>query len=216
MTKGGSHLQLVAEGPMDVFLIGNPQLTYFKKVIPRIPHFAIESVPMYFQGTPNFGKKFTCEIQRHGDLLGPLFLEISLPAPPSFVQGQSGEWVNSIGHTLIQDINIEIGEEEIDKQTGEWMEIWTQHTIPGAKRDAFNKMIGRIEGYPASTGFTGPMTLMVPLHFWFCRDPGQYLPLVSIQHKRIRINLTLRPLDKLVIRPSNTLVKLTKTLKLRN
>lgn len=204
MTKGGSHLQLVAEGPMDVFLIGNPQMTFFKKAITRTTQFAIESVPMTFQGTSNFGKKLTCEIQKHGDLLGPLMLQISLPAPPSFIEGQPGEWVNSIGHALIQDINIEIGEEEIDKQTGEWMEIWTQHTVPAAKREAFNKMIGRIDGYPASTGFNGPMTLMIPLHFWFCRDPGHYLPLVSIQHKKIRINLTIRSLEKLVVRPDNT------------
>ena len=196
MSRGGGQLQLVAEGKEDIFLTGNPQITFFKKVYRRHTPFAIESKPMYFQGTANFGQRLICEVPRIGDLLGPLFLEVSLPAI-KFTTGIPAAYVNSIGHALIQEVAVEIGEDQIDRQTGEWMEIWTQHTVSASQRAAFNEMIGRAEGYSLST-LTGPRKLMIPLHFWFCNDPGLYLPLVAMKSQRIRVVLTLRPLDQIV------------------
>ena len=118
MTGGGGLLQLVAMGKQDVFLTGNPQITWFKMVYRRHTNFAIESQPMYFDGDPDFGKKLTCLVPRRGDLLGGVFLDVSLPALTLASTGAPVSYVNSIGHALIKEISIEIGEQEIDKQTG--------------------------------------------------------------------------------------------------
>ncbi len=196
----GGLLQLVAQGKQDVFLTGNPQMTWFKMVYRRYTNFAVESQPMYFDGTPDFGKKITCNVPRRGDLLSQVFLEVTLPALNLLnADGSIGpavSYVNSVGHALIQEITIEVGEQEIDRQNGEWMEIWSNYTTTKDKQTGFYNMIGKVDGYSPPTLY-GPIKLYIPLHFWFCRNPGLALPLIALQYHPIRINLTLRPLNKL-------------------
>lgn len=258
MTQGGGLLQLVAIGKQDVFLTGNPKVTWFKVVYRRHTHFAIESQQMYFDGTPNFGQKLTCLVPRFGDLLGPMFLKITLPqlylSPTSFTPPAAGPvkvgYVNSPGHALIQEISLQIGEQEIDKQTGEFMELWSQLTTDASQREGFQQMIQQRPGYPfldygnnapdvsggnvtvAKSIFSrengnplldvsgvavsggairpttqypqayddpimGPVTLYVPLRFWFNKNPGQYLPLLAMQYHPVRLNITLAPLQNM-------------------
>jgi len=196
----GGLLQLVAQGKQDVFLTGNPQMTWFKMVYRRYTNFAVESQPMYFDGTPDFGKKITCNVPRRGDLLSQVFLEVTLPAlnllNADGSKGPAVSYVNSVGHALIQEITIEVGEQEIDRQNGEWMEIWSNYTTTKDKQTAFYNMIGKVDGYSPPTLY-GPLKLYIPLKFWFCKNPGLALPLIALQYHPIRINLTIRPLNKL-------------------
>jgi hypothetical protein len=196
MTGGGGLLQLVARGKQDIFLTGNPQMTWFKMVYRRHTNFAIESMPMYFDGDPDFGKRITCLIPRRGDLLGQVFLEVTLPALTLSSDRSAASYVNAIGHALIQEISIEIGEQEIDKQTGEWMEIWSNLTTTEELKFGFYDMIGKLDGYIPPSLY-GPLKLYIPLRFWFCKNPGLYLPLLALQYHPIRINITLRPLQQL-------------------
>lgn len=199
MPGQGGLLQLVAHGKQDVFLTGNPQMTWFKMVYRRYTNFAVESQPMYFDGTPDFGKRITCLVPRRGDLLSQIVLEVTLPAI-TLTTGDPVSYVNSIGHALIQEITIEVGEQEIDRQNGEWMEIWSSYTTPTDKQTGFNNMIGKTDGYSPPNLF-GPQKLYIPLRFWFCRNPGLALPLIALQYHPVRINLTLRPLNQLFFSP---------------
>ena len=149
---------------------------------------------MYFDGTPNFGQRITCLIPRRGDLLGRVTLDVTLP----LVRDSSGNplsYTNAVGHALIQEITFEVGEQEIDRQTGEWMEIWTQLTTPASQRAALNEMIGRVEPYQTVNLVPGAnsegLRLLIPLQFYFCQNPGLYLPLIALQYAPIRINITL-------------------------
>jgi Major capsid protein N-terminus/Large eukaryotic DNA virus major capsid protein len=196
MPSGGGLLQLVALGKQDIFLTGNPQTTWFKSVYRRYTNFAVESQSMYFDGDPDFGKRLSCLVQRRGDLLGPLVLEVTLPALTLAGTTTPVPYVNSIGHMLIEQITLEIGENEIDTQTGEWMELWTNLTVPASKRQAYNEMLGRVEPYIQPSTY-GPTKVYIPLQFWFCKNPGSYLPLLALQFHPIRINLKLRRLQDL-------------------
>jgi len=211
MVGQGGLLQLVALGKQDVFLTGNPQMTWFKMVYRRYTNFAVESQPMYFDGTPDFGKRITCLVPRRGDLLSQIILEVSLPAltlprydstgnPMYDLNGKPltdpVSYVNSIGHALIQEISIEVGEQEIDRQNGEWMEILSNYVTTTDKQTGFYNMIGKVDGY-SPPNLYGPLKLYIPLRFWFCKNPGMALPLVALQYHPIRINLTLRPLSQL-------------------
>jgi len=200
MTGNGGLLQLVAMGKQDIFLTGNPQITWFKMVYRRYTNFAVESQVMFFDGDPDFGKRLSCLVPRRGDLLGPLVLEVNLPAL-TLSDGTPVSYVNSIGHALIDEISLEIGEQEIDTQTGEWMEIWSNMTTTSMQRDAYNNMIGKVDDYIQPNNF-GPLKLYIPLRFWFCKNPGQYLPLLALQYHPIRINLKLKPLQELFFTPS--------------
>lgn len=209
MPGGGGLLQLVAIGKQDVFLTGNPQITWFKMVYRRYTNFAIESQKIYFDGDPDFGKRVTALIQRRGDLLGPMMLEIVLPYV-TMTDGTVAKYVNGIGYALIDEISLEIGEQEIDKQTGEWMQVWSTLSTPGSQRDALNNMLGRVDGLnlpplnptatPCSVGSYkyGAMKLYIPLQFWFNKNPGLYLPLLAMQYNPIRINLKLRDLNSVI------------------
>ena len=188
MPAGGGLLQLVATGKQDLFLTGNPQISFFKMVYRRHTNFATESQPMYFDGTPNFGQRISCLIPRRGDLLGRVYLDVTLPRIYD-TNGTELQYTNSVGHALIQEITFEVGEQEIDRQTGEWMEIWTQLTTPAGQRDALNEMIGRVEQYVPPSGpppilQAGPQSeglrLLIPLQFYFCNNPGLYLSLIHI------------------------------------
>lgn len=193
MTQGGGLLQLVAIGKQDVFLTGNPQITWFKYVYRRYTPFAIESQRMYFEGTPDFGQKISCTVPRIGDLLGPVFLIVALPKL-YLEDGTEVGYANSIGHVLIQEISIDIGEQQIDRQTGEWMQIWSNLTVDASQRFGFQQMIGEVDGYPYTTQM-GPGTVYIPLRFWFNKNPGLYLPLLALQYHTVRINITLAPLQ---------------------
>jgi hypothetical protein len=195
MTGNGGLLQLVAIGKQDIFLTGNPEITWFKMVYRRYTNYAIESQVMYFDGDPDFGKRLSCLVPRRGDLLGPMVLEITLPAI-TLTDGTPVSYVNSIGHAIIDEITLEIGEQEIDTQNGEWMEMWSNLTTTAMQRQGFNDMIGKVDDYMEPQNF-GPIKLYIPLRFWFCKNPGQYLPLLALQYHPIRINLKLKPLQSL-------------------
>lgn len=205
MTQGGGLLQLVASGKQDVFLTGNPQVTWFKMVYRRYTNFSIESSSIPFDTQPDFGRRLTCLLPKKGDLLGPLWIEVTLPAITDSVTGLPLSYTNAIGHAMLQELSIEIGEQEIDKQTGEWMEMWSNYTVTADKRDAWNVMIGKVSGASQGNdtsemiGLYGPLTLQIPLRFWFCKNPGMYLPLLALQYHPIRLNITLRPLNKLFL-----------------
>ena len=142
MTGNGGLLQLVAVGKQDVFLTGNPQITWFKFVYRRHTNFAVEAVEMYSDNEPDFGKKISWLVPRSGDLLGPCILEITLPELFLSTTGESVAYVNSIGHALIKEISVTIGEQEIDRQTGEWMEIWSSLTTSESQKFGFYDMMG--------------------------------------------------------------------------
>ena len=178
MPGGGGLLQLVAQGKQDVFLTGNPQITWFKMVYRRL-QTSLSNLNRFIS-TAIFGKRVTALIPRRGDLLGPMVMEVVLPYV-TMSDGSSGVYVNSTGYSLIEEISLEIGEQEIDKQTGEWMEIWTTLTTPASQRDALNNMIGRVDGLnQAPTVVSAPtcsvggykygaVKLYIPLQFWLIR-----------------------------------------------
>ena len=116
---GGGLMQLVAYGAQDIYLTGNPQITFFKVVYRRHTNFAMESIEQTFNGAAKMGQKFSCTVSRNGDLLGRVYLEMD-------VDDVGGDFGKRAGHAAIDYIECEIGGQCIDKQYGEWMDIWAQ------------------------------------------------------------------------------------------
>lgn len=184
-------MQLVCYGAQDIFLTGNPSITYFKIVYRRHSNFSIESIQQTFSGHVGFGRTVTSLLTRDGDLLSGLLLEIQIPV---LVDGQ---WVHDLGNYLVSRVDIEIGGQLIDRHYSDWLEIWSQLTVTASHRLGYNDMIG--EGRVSSTGeYEGLQArgdhdiqkLMVPLQFWFCRNVGLSLPLIALQYHEIKLNIT--------------------------
>ena len=139
---GGGLMELVAKGAQDIFLTGNPNVTYFKSVFKRHTNFSMESIQQVFSGDLNFGKRINSTIKRTGDLLSGITIEIDLPIINS-KNGTVLQWSNAIGHTIIDNVDIEIGGQMIDRHYGEWMEIWSELTTKEGHMNGLKTMIGK-------------------------------------------------------------------------
>ena len=71
---GGGLMQLVAIGAQDVFLTGNPQITFFKTVYRRYTNFSKECIAQDFTGS---GDTIKCTLARNGDLVQEIYLQTS-------------------------------------------------------------------------------------------------------------------------------------------
>ena len=73
-------MQLVAYGAQDIYLTGNPQITFFKVVYRRHTNFSMEAIEQTFNGSADFGKRVTCTVSRNGDLMHKVYLQVTVPA----------------------------------------------------------------------------------------------------------------------------------------
>ena len=149
---GGGLMQLVAYGAQDVYLTGNPQITFWKVTYRRYTNFAIESIEQTFNGQADFGRRVTCIISRNGDLAYRTYLQVTLPeiiqlmgSAANITSGNNAvyaRWLDFPGEQLIAQVEVEIGGQRIDRQYGDWMHIWNQLTMTSEQQRGYFKMIG--------------------------------------------------------------------------
>jgi hypothetical protein len=209
---GGGLLQLVAYGAQDVYLTGNPQITFFKVVYRRHTNFAMEAIQQTFSGDAKFGSTVYCQISRNGDLIHRTYLEVKVPYIPTYVYGDSGatpRYVNYLGLRLIKQVSIEIGGQQVDKHYSDWLYIWNELSLPIGKKHGWNTMVGADgdnvssvtpANYSATRDATDgtTKTLFVPLEFWFCRNIGLALPLIALQYHEVKIKIDFEPVENCV------------------
>ena len=125
---GGGLMQLVAYGAQDIYLTGNPQITFFKVVYRRHTNFAMEAIEQTFTGSVDFGRKISCTIDRNGDLVHKMYLEVDIADADQHGANAHIETVQRFGHALVKEVEVHIGGQCIDKHYGEWLELWSQLT----------------------------------------------------------------------------------------
>jgi len=218
-------MQLVAYGAQDVYLTGNPQITFWKVTYRRHTNFAMESIEQTFNGQADFGRRVQCTISRNGDLAYRTYLQVTLPEinqndNPTSTGSVFARWLDCPGEQMISMVEVEIGGQRIDRQYGDWMHIWNQLTLTSEQEAGYHKMVGQTsqltyltdpafanvatacgaanvpEAVCAPRNALPETTLYVPLQFWFCRNPGLALPLIALQYHEVKINIEIRPLDE--------------------
>ncbi len=195
---GNALVQVVATGPQNVVINGQPEATLFKRVHRRITIFAIESVAQTFTGSVNFGNRVTATISRNGDLLTKMVLEVTLPTlVSSSGGGATAKYVDNVGYHLLQEIELEVGGISIVKHYGRWLHIWQELTRPAAKDSVHAKMIGsgRSDINTSSATVTPTSKLYVPLRFWFCDNYAAAFPLIACQYHDVKVNITFASLS---------------------
>ena len=139
---GGGLMQLVAYGAQDIYLTGNPQITFFKVVYRRHTNFSMESIEQTFNGSADWGKKVSATISRNGDLIHKMYVEYS---PKELLNsGDVGIVGPNIGHTLLSEIELEIGGQRIDKHYGVWMQIWSELSSTKNQELLLNKLVKKL------------------------------------------------------------------------
>ena len=190
---GGGLMQLVAYGAQDIYLTGNPQITFFKVVYRRHTNFSMEAIEQTWDGTETATSEARCTstIARNGDLLYRMYLEI---------EGRPTDDRQNFTAASIVNVDLEIGGQLIDRQSGQWMNVWSHLTQPNPSAHVgtvdssenegtnFQNMSGM--GGAFGDDGDGDIKLWGPLQFWFCRNAGLALPLIALQYHEVIVKLT--------------------------
>lgn len=113
----------MTDGAQDIYLTGNPQITFFKVVYRRHTNFSMESIQQTFNGSADFGKRVTCTISRNGDLIHKVYLQVELPSWTS-AGAELGGWCDWVGHALIKNVEVEIGGQRIKNVGAEKYQVF--------------------------------------------------------------------------------------------
>ena len=200
---GGGILQLVLKGKIDTYLTGNPEFSFFKAVYRRHTNFSIESIKQQLTNVGIGERTIKTTISRAGDLIGKIDLEVVLDRGDARNVSENGtylNWTNNTGHAFIKECEIEIGGHTIDKHYSQWMDIQNElYDINEQEWIGLNKHPGKI-GYfrnGSKNIDSQKLKLYIPLHFWFCDNPGLYLPIVGITKHDVKLNIVTRSVENL-------------------
>ena len=182
---GGGLMQLVAYGAQDIYLTGNPQITFFKVVYRRHTNFAVESIEQTINGSVGDGSKVSVTVARNGDLLHRIYLQVKRDTKAA------GETYTSRGFNMVDYVEVEVGGQVIDKHYGQWMKIWCDLTHPLDKKEMLNTMLCDAKDCVCAGTVTSEGITVVPFQFWFCRNPGLALPLIALQYHEVKLNIKM-------------------------
>jgi len=210
-------MQLVAYGAQDIYLTGNPQITFFKVVYRRHTNFSMESIEQTLSGNVGWDSRITATISRNGDLVSGLHVEWNPQAILGTVgvladgtTGTDTDYAAMAGNCLLKTVTCEIGGQQIDKHHRDWMSAWDDLTQVNPSKttgkvgtDGKHNVVTDTAGYSPATPYqkssfnihggaaaekpSKVFKAYNPLKFWFCRNPGLALPLIALQYHEVKI-----------------------------
>lgn len=207
---------LVAYGVENLVLSESPQITFFKIFYRRYSNFSMETIQTNFFYKGQFGKRYSVEISKIGDLIHKLWLVVELPEIPAYynLKNQIDEklkfkWTRKLGYALIDYIEIEIGGQIISRQWGEWMNVLEELN--------WNNFNGNLDEYIGNTpeNYTykflknsiNSVDLYIPLFFWFCNNSGSALPLLCLEYTTVRLNIQFNDFENCAIFSPNKYIQ---------
>ena len=212
---GGGLMQLVAYGAQDIYLTGNPQITFFKVVYRRHTNFSMELIEQTFNGSVGGGSRVTSTISRNGDLVHRLYTNYD---PAACAVAEKTPTVNYLSYQMLKTVELEIGGQKIDKLYNHW--LIAQHELFAPNQSCSFPILAPNGSYATAipTGVAegaeialrptkeqamsflckcGDLTNVsersawVPLPFWFCRNVGLALPLIALQYHEVKVIIEL-------------------------
>ena len=224
---GGGVIQLIAWGSQNKYLMGNPSMTFFKKVFKTHTNFSMESISVDLNRTDanlNEPTILKAKLPRNGDLVTQIYFVFELPpiVSDSFTRFR---WLENVGEAIISKVTLSIGNVIVDQQGGEYMNVYNNFALPSFRRDMYNKMVGNLSAltdpfkkqvinnvfqdnairitkvYPTQGNAQKPTLpshkCFVPLQFYFNRDFTSALPIVALQYMDVDITIELRPITQI-------------------
>ena len=156
----------------DIYLTGNPSITFWKIVYRRHTQFSLESIEQTFNGAVDFGKKVSVTISRNGDLVSTMWLEIVLKKK----SGASESYYPA--EHFVKEIELELGGQRIDKVYSDWYRIYDELFRSSDEKTAYR----RLTDFDTPDDTTAPIKrFYLPMIFSFNRHAGLALPLIALQ-----------------------------------
>jgi Large eukaryotic DNA virus major capsid protein/Major capsid protein N-terminus len=192
-------MQLVAYGAQDVYLTGNPKVTFFQAVYKRHTNFAMENIQQTVNGSAASGGRVSVTVARNGDLIGEMYVQLQANSCNTFsglsttfaAGSQDGCW---LAERAIADIELSIGGQRIDKHYQRWWRLYSELFLDDAKKANYAKMTSNPTGEAYVAGGNNGATsgeVFLPLIFFFNRNAGLYLPLIALQYHEVRLDFDL-------------------------
>jgi hypothetical protein len=186
---GGGLMQLVAYGAQDVYLTGQPKVTFFQAVYKRHTNFAMENIQQTINGTATNGGRVSVTIARNGDLVGNMYVallpttSLGTTSTNSFTPDMC--W---IAERAISSVELTIGGQRIDKHYQTWFRLYAEVFLGESDKIAY----GKLSSCSVTPSAADPKTYVyLPLLFFFNRNPGLYLPLIALQYHEVRLDFDL-------------------------
>jgi hypothetical protein len=197
----GGLMQLVAYGAQDIYLTGNPQITFFKIVYKRHTNFAMEAIEQTVSGNISFGSSLTSTIAKNGDLITKMYIKCDVS-----LSGTGGKfaWINKLGHALLDEVELLIGGTRIDKQYYGWLNLWYELARNTSHNRGYDMMIGNNSDMTKLSTSTKANTLYIPLQFFCNKFNGLAIPIIALQYHDIRIDFKLKSSSELIVKESVT------------
>jgi hypothetical protein len=185
-------MQLVAYGASDVYLTGDPKVTFFQTAYKRHTNFAMETVQQTVSGALTPGGLTSVTLSRSGDLVGDMFVVLQ-PTPTNASNLTTNNSVSDmawVAERAFSSVEVFIGGQSIDKHYQLWFRLYAEVFLNDTKKQNY----GKLTSCPSpSNSITSPSYVYLPLMFWFNRNPGLYLPLISLQYHEVRIDFSISP-----------------------
>ena len=186
----GGLMQLVAYGAQDVYLTGQPKVTFFQAVYKRHTNFAMENIQQTVNGSAGSSGRVSVTIARNGDLVGNMYVALT---PSAFAS--SNLTSNNVGfdtcwlaERAIAAVELTIGGQRIDKHYQAWFRLYAETFLGESDKINYGKMAS---ASALVTTSTGAPRVYLPLLFFFNRNPGLYLPLIALQYHEVRLDFDL-------------------------
>ena len=176
----GGLMQLVAYGAQDVYLTGNPKVTFFQAVYKRHTNFAMENIEQTVNGTAANSGRVSVTIARNGDLVGDMYLELESDVDTTVTSDATSD-NNWVAERAINNVELSIGGQRIDKHYQKWWRLYSELYLDESKKANWAKLTTAKDG----------KAVYLPLIFFFNRNPGLYLPLIALQYHEVRIDIDL-------------------------
>lgn len=177
---------------------GQPEISFFKKVYKKISSFNINIIEQDLIGNIDFGNIINCELNKSGDLLKNLYLEVLLPDLEKPTNSTWYGYTNNIGCNIIKTITFKINDQVIERLHGEWIDIYNE--LNNINVDHLTKQYNS-EYSLRNTNNTidiDKRQLYIPIPFFFTKDTGSALPLISLTHSSISIDIEFRNLKDII------------------
>ena len=177
----GGLMQLVAYGAQDVYLTGNPKVTFFQAVYKRHTNFAMENIEQTVNGTASNSGRVSVTIARNGDLVSDMYVELKAKSTVVKTAGNVNDdcWA---AERAIKDVELSVGGQRIDKHYQRWWRLYSELYLDESKKVTWGKM---------TTPGANAGKMYLPLIFFFNRNPGLALPLIALQYHEVRMDFDL-------------------------
>lgn len=162
ITMSGGITQLVAIGAQDEYLVGDPQVSFFRSVFKRHTNFSQMLKRQVIQGSASANNMSIVRFEKGGDMLSYVYLV-----------EKSGSTIQQFDENKIDKVELYVGGQMIDTQDTTFSQtIWPEFFCNNESLVKQNTP-----------------TYAYPLHFSHCDNFSSALPLVALQYHDVEIRI---------------------------